>query len=105
MEAKKRFEEASNLGSKDQPKLEMDPSILTTFSDTCMKLFHDNKVVKGLQEMITRCVGSGEPHVVQNLGKHALRTGREMRLTMQIGQYEMDQVILDLGSDANVLQK
>ena len=28
-----------------------------------------------------------------------------MRLTAQIGDYEMDQVILDLGSDANLLPK
>jgi len=28
-----------------------------------------------------------------------------MRLTAQIGEYEMDQVILDLGSDVNVLPK
>ena len=28
-----------------------------------------------------------------------------MRLTPQIGEYEMDQGILDLGSDANVLPK
>ena len=30
-------------------------------------------------------------------------TGREMRLTAQIRDYEMDQVILDLGLDGNVL--
>ena len=28
-----------------------------------------------------------------------------MRLTPQIGEYDMDQVILDLGSDANMLPK
>ena len=28
-----------------------------------------------------------------------------MRLTAQIGDYEMDQVILDLGSDVNMLPK
>jgi len=28
-----------------------------------------------------------------------------MRLTALIGEYEMDQVILDLGSDVNVLPK
>lgn len=28
-----------------------------------------------------------------------------MRLTAQVGDYEMDQVILDLGSDANVFPK
>lgn len=49
MEAKKIFMEASTLGSKDKLELEMDPSMLTTFMETCMKLLHDNKVVKGLQ--------------------------------------------------------
>ena len=48
MEAKKSFTEASTLGSKDQPEPRMDPSNLTTFPDTCMKLLRDNKVVKGL---------------------------------------------------------
>lgn len=43
--------------------------------------------------------------MVRKLGKHALRTRREMRLTVQINEYEMDQVILDLGSDVNILPK
>jgi len=34
-----------------------------------------------------------------------MRMGREMRLTMQIGEYEMDQAILDLGSNMNILPK
>ena len=90
MEAKKSFTEASTSGSKDQIEPGMDPSMLTTFLDTCMKLLHDSKAVKGLQELITRCVVLGEPHVVRKLGKHALCTGREMRLTTQIGEHEMD---------------
>lgn len=57
MEAKKSFTEASTLGSKDQLETGMDPLMLTTFLETCMKLFCDKKVVKGLQELITRCVG------------------------------------------------
>ena len=105
MEAKKIFAEASTSGSKDQPEPGMDPSMLTTFLETCMKLLRDNKAVKGLQELITRCTWSGEPHVVRKLGKHKLCTGREMRLTVQIGEYEMDQVIVDLGLDVNVLPK
>ena len=40
---------------------------------------------------------------VHKIYKHKRRTGREMQLTMQIGDYEIDQVILDLGSDVNVL--
>ena len=105
MEAKKTFMEASALGSKDQVDPGIYPSMLTTFLETCMKLLHDSKAVKGLEEIITRCTGSGELRVVWKLRKHALRTGREMRLTTQIDEYEMDQVILDLGSDANVLPK
>jgi len=75
MEAKKSFTEASTSGSKDQPEPGMDPLMLTTFLETLMKLLHDNKVVKGLQELITRCTGSGELCMVRKLGKHALRTG------------------------------
>ena len=33
------------------------------------------------------------------------RTRREMRLTSQVGEFEMDEVILDLGSEVNVLTK
>ena len=68
----------------------MDPSMLTTFLETCMKLLCETKAVKGLQELITRCVGSQESCVVQKLGRNALRTRREMRLTMKINEYEMD---------------
>ena len=55
MEAKKSFAEASNLGSQDKLSEEMDPSMVTTFLETCMKLLCDNKVVKGLQELINKC--------------------------------------------------
>lgn len=33
------------------------------------------------------------------------RTSREMQLMAQIGDFKMDQVALDLGSDANLLPK
>lgn len=33
------------------------------------------------------------------------RTRKELRLSAQIGEYGMDQVILDMGSEANVLTK
>lgn len=54
---------------------------------------------------MNRCTGSGEPHVIRKLGKKVLRTGREIWLTARIGDYEMDQIILDLGSDANILPR
>jgi len=107
MEAKKSFMDASTSGSKDKPEPEMDLSMITTFLETCMKLLRDRKSMKGPQELITRCARTtlGESRVVWKIGKHTTRIGREMRLTMQIGEYEMDQLILDLGSDTNVLPK
>jgi len=48
MEAKKSFVKASTSGSKHKLELEMDPLMLTTFLETCMKLLRDSKVVKGL---------------------------------------------------------
>ena len=104
MEENKLFTKDSNPGRKDEPRQEMNPSMLTTFLETCMKLMHGNKAINGLHELINKCVGNtpGEPCMVRKIGKHKIRIGREMRLTVQIGEYEMDQVILDLGSDANV---
>ena len=60
MEAKKNFAEASTSGSKDQTESERDSFMLTTL-DTCTKLLRDTKAVKGLQGLITRCVGLDEP--------------------------------------------
>lgn len=64
MEAKKSVVEASTSGGKDQPEIGLDPSMLTTILERCVKLLRDNKADKGLQELITRCAGLGEPHVV-----------------------------------------
>ena len=47
MEAGKSFADASTLGSKDILEIKMDPSMLTTFLKTCMKLLRDRKVIKG----------------------------------------------------------
>lgn len=60
MEAKKWFAEAPSSGSqKKAPEtnepIEVDPSILTTFLETFMKLLRDSKDVKGLQELIKKC--------------------------------------------------
>jgi len=43
--------------------------------------------------------------VVRKTGKHKAQIGHEMMLIAQIGDYEMAEVILDLGFDANVLPK
>jgi len=57
--------------------------------------------------LINKCVGNAPEGlcVVRKIGKCKERIGHEMSLTTQIGESEMDQVILDLGSDVNVLPK
>ena len=99
MEAKKSFTRPSSLGRKDKLGPKMDPSMVTTFLETCMKLLFDSKVIKVLQELINRCVeiAPSEPQVVRNIHKHKTRMGWEIIMTTQIGEYEMDHVILDLG--------
>jgi len=61
----------------------MDPSMLIMLLETCMKLLHESKTIKWLQELINRWARTalGEPHIVRKIGKHKTRTGREMRLT------------------------
>lgn len=74
-----------------------------------MKLLRNNRVVKGLQELINkysdRDTMSDGHCTVRKIGRHKTITRREMRLAVEIGEYEMDQAILDLGSDANVFSK
>ena len=36
---------------------------------------------------------------------HKKNKGKEMHMNIQIGDYEVDSVILDLGSDVNILTK
>lgn len=90
MEARESFTDVSTRGSRDPPEPTRDPSMMTTFLETCLKLLRDNQEVRGLHEVINRCAGWGEPHVVQKIGRYMSRMGREMWLMAQIADYEMD---------------
>lgn len=74
-----------------------------------MKLLRDRKIVEGIQELIANCRGKVKPtpktHAIQKMDKIKKQIGCKMRLTSQIIEYEMEQVILNLGLDANVLSK
>lgn len=56
MEVKKSFVKASTSRSQDKLFEEVDPSMLTTFLETFMKLLCDKNIMKGLQELINKCV-------------------------------------------------
>ena len=69
----------------------------------------NQKAVENLQALLNIYVERTNPPLevkdVNTLYKYKKRTNREMQLTAQIGDYEMEKVILDLGSDGNVLPK
>ena len=57
-----------------------------------------------MQSLIDKCKQPVVNRVVHHIKKY-IRTWKEMRLNAQIGDYDMDEVILDLGSEVNVLTK
>ena len=79
-----------------------------SFLRSCLKLVRNEKSIEEIQCIIDQYQQSSSMSSTQcaihNIMGHT-RTGREMRLTAQIGEFEMDEVILDLGSEVNVLTK
>ena len=79
-----------------------------SFLWSCLKLVRNEQSITELQRIIDQSQPyssvSSTQCAVHNIIGHT-RTGREMRLTAQVGEFEMDEVILDLGSDVNVLTK
>ena len=87
------------------------------FLQSCLKLLKDDKALSEIQALIGRYEQStpiivakpADDFVTTNKAVHQIkkyiRTGTAMRLNAQIGDYEMDEVILDLGSEVNVLSK
>ena len=73
-----------------------------------MKLVRNEKAITELQRIIDQYPPSSSvssaQRAVHNIMGHT-RIGREMRLAAQVGEFEMDEVILDLGSKVNVLTK
>ena len=94
----------AQLPSHLQEKEEVEP-----FLRARLKLLRDPQAVENIQVLLHKY--AAPPNTisyikwVHKLHNYKKRIRREMRLTTQIGDYEIDQVILDLGSDANVLSK
>ena len=113
MEARKDFADPSTSvapAQQHQQQLQsqealMDKvSTLSTFLQSCMKLLRNQNDLNELQKVIASCEprqSSGKEKTVNRVR----RTGREMRLHAQIGEYDMTDIILDLGSEVNVLTK
>jgi hypothetical protein len=81
-------------------------SKLMEFLYTCVKLIQDESVVQELQNLIKQYeLGKIDPllnRAVHQIGKK-IRTNKELHLNSRIGEYDIYYVVLDLGSEVNVM--
>ena len=79
-----------------------------SFLWSCLKLMRNEQAIRELQRIIDQYLPSSSvssaQRAVHSIMGHT-RIGREMRLIAQVGEFEMDEVFLDLGSEVNVLTK
>ena len=71
-------------------------------------MIRDENAQLEVQRLIGYCDQANIPAIVErvvNQIKRYVHTGREMRLNVVIGSYEMDEVVLDVGSEVNVITK
>jgi hypothetical protein len=90
------------------PKEEKVVRKLMEFLYTCIKFIQDESVVQELQNLI-RQHGLGKIDPLLSREVHQIskkrRTNKELHLNAQIGEYEIDYVVLDLGLEINVMTK
>jgi hypothetical protein len=81
---------------------------LVEFLYTCINLIQDENIVQELQNLIRQYeLGQIDPllnRVVHQITKRR-RTNKELHLNAKIGEYDIDYVVLDLGSEVNVMTK
>ena len=78
-------------------------SKIKPFLSSCLALIKDKEAIAELQSLIeTLPKGNPLPKKVNSI-KTKLKTRCELKMTVQIGDYDMDYIILNLGSDVNIL--
>jgi hypothetical protein len=90
------------------PREGKEVSKLMEFLFTCINLIKYETDVQDLQNLIRQYeLGKVDPllnKVVHQLSKKR-RTNKELHLNAQIGEYDIDYVVLDLGLEVNVMTK
>jgi hypothetical protein len=83
-------------------------STIKAFLQSCVKVLNDPSSVKTLKNILEKCSmkteGKLEPKTVNHLHTRR-RTSREFRPNANIGDFNMGDIILYLGSEVNVLTK
>jgi hypothetical protein len=108
--------------NKEVPEYEMPPSLghtkemqplgqvctIKIFLQSCVKLWNDPSSIKILKNMLERCSIESEGKLEQTIVNHLhtrRRTSREFMMNANIEDFNMGDIILDLGSEVNVLPK
>jgi hypothetical protein len=81
---------------------------IRTFLQSCVKLLNDPSSVKILKNILERCNTEAEGKLEQKTVNHLhsrRRISREFRLNANIGDFNMGDIILDLGFEVNFLPK
>ena len=86
-----------------QKKVPHKVSKLKSFMSSCLVLIQDKDAITELQAPIEETPEESHSERRVNQVKKKFKTRRELRMTAQIGDYDMDYIILDLGSDVNIL--
>ena len=83
-------------------------SKLTIFLYTFIELIKDEKSIQELQNLVRQYeIGRVDPLLnkeVHQLSKK-IKTNKELHLNAQIREYDIDYMVLDLGSEVNVMMK
>jgi hypothetical protein len=72
---------------------------------SCVKLLNDQNSLQILQNMLEKCNPREEGVKIVNQVRKKRIKCREFRLNANIGDFNMGYIILDLGSEVNVLPK
>ena len=76
---------------------------LHNFFESFLSLARDPNALAEIENLLHRLAKVQKDSVVNYL--HKKNSWKEMRMNIQIGDYEVDSVILDLGSNANILTR
>jgi hypothetical protein len=80
-------------------------STIKDFFQSCIKMLSDPSSVKILQNILEKCSNETEQNLEPKIVNHLhtrRRTSREFRLNANIGDFNMGDIILDLGYKVNV---
>jgi hypothetical protein len=100
---------APRFGDRNMPEKPLGKvSTLREFLRSCVEIMKDETALNELYEMIDHCMQGRETPItlrIVNQVLHKKRTNREFKLSTQIGEYDVDNVFLELRSDVIVLSK